>query len=133
MSKRFESGKQATERAGRKRLRAADVVLSNMSAGGLAGGSGEGAPVPPVRCTITAYGLSGHHVSRHFPEVGRVWQVQVEHASKPSITFGILKHWLEYKNGLRRTAEKEEAPTLEGLEREDGIRLILTSAEDEHG
>jgi hypothetical protein len=85
-----------------------------------------------VRCTVSPYGLSGQHASRHFAETGRVWQVQIEHTAKPSITFGILKNWMEFKNGLRRAAGQEEAPTLEGLEREDGLRLILTGAEDEH-
>lgn len=131
-SKRANMGSQAADRAGRKRLRAADVVLTPSSTASTFGGGAEGAPVPPVRCTVTAYGLSGQHVSRHFPETGRVWQVQVEHAAKPSMTFGILKHWMEFKNGLRRTAGKAEAPTLESIEREDGLRLILTGSEDEH-
>lgn len=132
-NKREGEGHKTPERAGRKRLRAADVVLSNPSAGGAGTASGEAGPAVPVRCTVANYGRSGPHASRHFPEVGRVWQVQVEHAAKPSVTFGILKTWLEYNNGLRRAAGKAEVPTLEGLEKEDGLRLVLTGAEDEHG
>jgi hypothetical protein len=131
-SKRAGEAQGSSGSAGRKRLRAADVVLTAISSGRMSGSGPDGAPTPPVRCTVAPYGLSGQHASRHFPETGRVWQVQIEHAAKPSITFGILKNWFEFKNGLRRAAGQEEAPTLEGLEREDGLRLVLTGAEDEH-
>lgn len=131
-SKPVGEGEGRCGSAARKRIRAADVVLTSTSSGRTTGGCSDGPPTPAVRCTVTPYGLSGQHVSRHFPETGRVWQVQIEHAAKPSITFGILKNWLEFKNSLRRAAGKEDAPTLEGLEKEEGLRLILTGAEDEH-
>ena len=108
-------------------------MLSTTGTGHAGGAGSEGAPTIPVRCTVASYGLPGPHASRYFPEAGRVWQVQVEHATRPSVTFGILKTWLEYKNSLRRAAGKEETATLDGLEKEDGLRLILTGAEDEHG
>lgn len=132
-SKRVGDGTQTSSGSKRRRLRAADVVLTTPSMATSVSAGGDGPPAIPVRCTIAPYGLSGPHASRHFPETGRVWQVQVEHPAKPSLTYGILKNWLEYKNGLRRAAGKEEAPTLEGLERESGIRMVLTGAEDEHG
>lgn len=121
------------DRSGRKRLRASDVVLTSPTAGAASSGDGHGPSPVPVRCSIAAYGLSGQHVSRYFPETGRVWQLQIEHAAKPSLTFAMLKNWLDYKNGLRRAAGKEEAPSLEGLEREDALRVVLTGADDEHG
>lgn len=130
--KRLGDTKPVGGRGSRQRLRAADVVLTSTSVG-LGSGGGESNLVLPVRCSIAAYGLSGAHVSRHFPNGGRVWQVQVEHPAKPSMTYAMLKNWLDYKNVLRRAAGREEASSLECLEKEDAVRVVLTGADDEHG
>jgi hypothetical protein len=114
----------------RKRLRAADVVLTTPS---MRAASGSGSDVPPVLCSIAAYGMSGTHASRYFPEAGRIWQVQLEHVARPSLFFAFLKNWLDYQNSLRRAAGREEARSLEELERNGGARVVLTGADDEHG
>lgn len=132
-AKRANDGKSKALIGERKRLRASEVALRTSMKTDVASGTAAGESMPLARCSMAFYGTSGAHVSQHFPETGRIWQVQVQHVAQTARTFGIIRKWLLYKNGLRLKAGKSKAPSMERLEREDGVCVVLTGPEHDHG
>ncbi len=59
---------------------------------------------------------------------GSLWQIQIEHEAKPSITFGIID---SFNNFLRQAGNESLPTTLADLEQNAGIKVVITKDDPE--
>ena len=118
MSRRAAESAASVRSPKQRRLSARDVVLASPTAPA-AGGR---VPVSPVYVTIHKWADKATEILPAANEDSPVWQLQVVHENRPSVTFGFLAAIRAYLPELR-------LETLEELEERKHLRIVIASGQ----
>lgn len=103
----------------RRRVRAADIMITSPA-------SRTVKEPGIIRCGVREYCRNGSDASRYFPSEHTVWQFQLQHEEKPSVTFKILQHFVTFMNERAAELDAEPYTDLEAIESREKIRVLIT-------
>lgn len=111
-----------------RRLRLADVALTPAKRAKVAGGAAA-AESAPVELTVHAYCDSAGLALEGWPADFALYQVQVEHRARPSLTFNMLHSFRAFL-AAAHAQDASHPATLPDLEANRRVRLVLSPPED---
>jgi len=114
--------------ATRRRFRLNDVTLMPSRAPGLSGTAFSA--LADVVCSVLEYSQRASDFGAHFEEQDKLWQVQMVHDMRPSVTFDILRTFPAFMKMRYEDAGVTISGTFEDIERRDRVRLVLTGGDD---
>ena len=119
MSRRAADGAPDGHVAGRRRISARDVVIASPTARTSTATRG---PSGPVVVTIHKWADKADEIFPGAVESPPVWQLQVVHEGRPSVTFGFV-------GSVRTYLPEDGMESLEDLERRKQLRIVIAGGD----
>lgn len=126
-----QHGKRAADgvpAGGRRKLRAADVTI--VAGSRSAAPSGGTSKLADVVCSIAEYSKCAADFGEHFGQKDTLWQLQLVHDARPSVTFDILRSFPAFMVKRRGDAGEVITGSFEEIERKEHVRLVITGNDD---